>query len=121
MGFDWAGNPMAWLVEEAYSVEGLTAVTIIVNIFWGILFSEESQLIGGGREVDIFKVYVAATLVEIAIAFTAPVTEAFAVPLAIGGFGVVRWYGFRWSLRRLYSRQQLRVRESTEDQTLTPR
>ncbi|MBT8216486.1 MAG: hypothetical protein KJO17_06535 [Acidimicrobiia bacterium] len=105
MGFDWVGNPMAWLVEQAYTVEGLTAVTIIVNIFWGMLFSEEAQLIGGGREVDIFKIYVIAAVVEIAIAFTAPITEGFAVPLAILGFAVVRWYGYRWSLARLYAEQ----------------
>lgn len=113
MGFDWAGNPMAWLVEQAYTVEGLTAVTIIVNIFWGVLFSEESQLIGGGREVDIFKIYAVAAVVEIAVAFTAPVTEAFAVPLSMGAFAVVRWYGYRWSLRRLYAESPAPDREST--------
>jgi len=103
MGFDWAGNPMTYLVEEAYTVEFLTAVTIITNIFWGMLFSEESQLIGGGREVDIFKIYVVATGVQIAVAFTAPVTEAFAVPLSMLAFGITRWLGYRWSLASLYS------------------
>ena len=103
MGFDWVGNPMVWLVEEAYTIEFLTAVTIITNIFWGMLFSEESQLIGGGREVDIFKIYVVATFVQIAVAFTTPVTEAFAVPLSMLAFGVTRWLGYRWSLARLYA------------------
>ena len=102
MGFEWSLNPMAWLVEQAYTVEGLTAFTIIVNILWGILFSEEAQLIGGGREVDIFKIYVVGALVQVAVAFTAPVTESFSVPLAMGAFGVVRWIGYRWTLRRLY-------------------
>lgn len=103
MGFDWIGNPMSFLVEEAYMVEFLTAVTILTNIFWGMLFSEESQLIGGGREVDIFKIYVVATFVQIAVAFTTPITDAFAVPLSMMAFGIVRWQGYRWSLARLYS------------------
>jgi hypothetical protein len=113
MGFDWAGNPMAWLVEQAYTVEGLTAVTIIVNILWGALFSQESQLIGGGREVDIFKIYLIATAVQTFVAFTAPVTEAFAVPLSMGAFGLVRWYGYRGALRRLYRESSVSDREST--------
>ncbi len=103
MGFDWVGNPMTRLVEAAYTVEFLTAATIITNIVWGMLFSEEAQLIGGGREVDIFKIYVVATFVQIAVAFTAPLTEAFAVPLSMLAFGIVRWIGYRSSLARLYS------------------
>lgn len=103
MGFDWSGNPMAWLVEEAYTVEFLTAVTVVTNILWGMLFSEESQLIGGQREVDIFKIYVVATFVQIGIAFTAPVTESFAVPLSMLGFGVTRYFGYQWALNRLFN------------------
>ncbi len=103
MGFDWAGNPMAWLVEEAYTVEFLTAATIVYNILWGMLFAEESQLIGGGREVDIFKIYVAGSIVQIAIAFTAPITQSFAIPFSMLGFGMVRLLGYRWSLARLYA------------------
>jgi hypothetical protein len=103
MGFDWMGNPMVWLVEEAYTVEFLTAVTILTNTFWGLLFSDESQLIGGGREVDIFKVFLLGAVAQIAVAFTAPVTESFAVPLSMLAFGIVRWFGYRWSLRRLYA------------------
>ncbi|NNC90857.1 MAG: hypothetical protein HKN80_00055 [Acidimicrobiia bacterium] len=106
MGFDWVGNPMVWLVEEAFTVEFLTAVTILTNTFWGMWFSDESQLIGGGREVDIFKVFVLAAIVQIAVAFTAPVTESFAIPLSLLGFGIVRWFGYRWSLRRLYAEPQ---------------
>jgi hypothetical protein len=102
MGFDWVGNPMAWLVEEAYTVEFLTAATILYNVVWGMLFAEESQLIGGRREVDILKIYVVGTLVQIAIAFTAPITQAFAIPFSMLGFGVIRIIGYRWALARLY-------------------
>ncbi|MDH3539044.1 MAG: hypothetical protein OEP52_03525 [Acidimicrobiia bacterium] len=103
MGFDWVGNPMVWLVEEAYTVEFLTAATILTNTFWSMWFSDESQLIGGGREVDIFRVFLLAAVAQIAVAFTAPVTESFAVPLSMLSFGIVRWFGYRWSLRRLYA------------------
>jgi hypothetical protein len=101
-GFDWRGNPMAWLVPEAYSVEGLTAFTILTFVIWGMLFSDESQLIGGGRELDIFKIYFIGTLVQIPIALTAPVTESYALILSIFGFGVVRWIGYRRAVSRLY-------------------
>jgi len=101
-GFDWPGNPMAWLVPEAYSIEGLTAVTIITFVVFGMLFSDESQLIGGGRELDIFRIYLIGTLVQIPIAFTAPVTESFALILSTLGFGIVRFFGYRWALSRLY-------------------
>lgn len=101
-GFDWPGNPMAWLVPEAYSIEGLTAVTIVTFVVFGMLFSDESQLIGGGRELDIFRIYLIGTLVQIPIAFTAPVTESFALILSTLGFGIVRFLGYRWALSRLY-------------------
>lgn len=102
MGFDWPGNPMSWLVEDAYTIQFLTAVTIIANIVWGMLFSEDSQLVGAGRERDIFKIYVVAVCVQIPIALTAPVTKSFALVFSVLGFGVVRYLGFRRSLRRLY-------------------
>ncbi len=102
LGVDWAGNPMAWLVENAYTVEFLTVVTIAANILWGLLFVEEAQLIGGRREIDIFRIYLIGAAVQIGIAFTAVWTESFAVPLAYIGFGVVRFIGFRWASRRLY-------------------
>jgi len=119
IGFDWAGNPMVWLVEEAYTVEFLTAATILTNTFWAMWFSDESQLIGGGREVDIFKVFLLGAVAQIAIAFTAPVTESFAVPLSMLGFGIVRWFGYRWSLGRLYA-EGPRVPETNQaDSTLS--
>ena len=102
LGVDWAGNPMAWLVENAYTVEFLTLVTIVSNILWGLLFAEESQLIGGNREIDIFKIYLFGAAAQIGIAFTAIWTESFAIPLAHIGFGLARWIGYRWALRRLY-------------------
>ncbi len=103
LGFDWPGNPMAWLVEKAYTVEFLTAATIFTHIIWGMLFSDESQLVGGGHEVDIFKIYVVGAAVQIVIAFSSVITESYAVPLSMLGFGLVRWLGFRWSLGRLYA------------------
>ncbi len=103
MGFDWPGNPMRWLVREAFTIEFLTALTIVNNILWGMLFSEDSQLVGGRRERDIFKIYVVAALVQIPIAFTAPVTKSFALVLSLLGFAVVRYVGFRWSIKQLYS------------------
>lgn len=119
MGFDWIGNPMVWLVEEAFTVEFLTAATILTNTFWGMWFSDESQLIGGGREIDIFKVFVLAAVVQIAISFTAPVTESFAVPLSMMGFGIVRWFGYQWSLRRLYAEAPRGPETNQPDPTLS--
>jgi hypothetical protein len=120
MGFDWVGNPMVWLVEEAYTVEFLTAATILTNTFWGMWFSDESQLIGGGQEVDIFKVFLFGAVVQIAVAFTAPVTESFAVPLSMLAFGIVRWFGYRWSLRRLYAKPpRVPVETNPSDATLS--
>lgn len=101
-GFDWWGNPMAWLVPEAYTVNGLTAVTIFTAVIWGMLFSDESQLIGGGREVDIFKIYLVGALVQVPIAFTAPITESYALVLSALGFGIVRLVGYRRALGRVY-------------------
>ena len=120
LGLEWAGNPMAWLVENAYTVEFLVVITIAANILWGFLFVEEAQLIGGRREVDIFRIYLIGGLVQVAIAFTAVWTESFAVPLAYIGFGVVRVFGFRGALRRLYEPGDDETGESKEpDPTLS--
>jgi len=56
----------------------------------------------------------------IAISFTAPITESFAVPLAHIGFGVTRWLGYRWALNRLYAGEARPRRETKEpDSTLS--
>jgi len=104
LGWDWISNPMALLIEDAYEIGGLVALTIVANIAWGALFSQEAQLIGGARERDLFRVHALGAVVQVVVAFSAPFTEAYALPLSVGAFAVVRWIGFQWALGRLYRR-----------------
>lgn len=117
LGINWIGNPMAALVEGAYEIGGLVALTIVANIAWGALFSQEAQLIGGSREVDLFRVHAVGAVVQVIVAFSAPITEAYALPLSIGAFAIVRWIGFQWALARLYRPSK----PSRSDGALSPR
>jgi hypothetical protein len=104
--FDWALNPMSLLVERAYEISGLVAVTIGANIAWFLYFSHDAQLTGGSREVDLFRIHTYGAVAQILVAFSAFYTDAYAVPLALLAFSVTRMFGFSWSVNDLYRSKQ---------------
>lgn len=101
-GLEWSLNPMEILVSKAFEVEGLVALTIAANLIWGVRVSREAQLVGGDRVKDLFLVHGLGAIAQVMVAFTAPVTEAYAIPLSVLAFALVRLVGYQWAIDRLF-------------------
>ncbi len=101
-GFVWPLNPVVHLLPAAYAVSGLVALSIVGIVLEASVFPENAQLIGGGRESDLIVVEGVATTPVLLFALTAGVTGSYAIPLGSIGYGVVRWGGLAWAMRRLH-------------------
>lgn len=102
-GFDWAANPMAWLVPAAYVAGGLVLATIVANLLAAVFLIYGRELLGAGHARALAVISIFATPALPLAAFTAGTTEAFARPLGYIVEGSIRVLGGRWWLRRHYS------------------
>lgn len=101
-GFAWPGNPMLYLVENAYEVPGLTALAILGNAWNGSNYAGQAELTGGEFERDLarFNFYSSATL--LASAFLGGIIGAFARPLGVLLQGLTKHGFYVRGLRRMY-------------------
>ncbi|MDJ0497358.1 MAG: hypothetical protein QNJ89_05970 [Acidimicrobiia bacterium] len=81
-GWDWVGNPMAYLVPSAYTVAGLAAFTILANLVTTASFLQGDELAGAGRVRILAGISWFSGVLGLLASLTASVTEAFARPLA---------------------------------------
>ena len=102
-GFAWVGNPMMYLVPAAYTVTGLTAVTIVSSIIDASSIQFTKELTGGRKEVELTKMSLFASPFHLVGAATAPLTLAFARPLGVIMSGLVRYGVFGIARRRMYN------------------
>ena len=91
-GWDWVGNPMAYLVPSAYAVSGLAAFTILANLVTTAAFLQGDELAGAGRVRILAGISWLSGILGLLASLTASVTEAFARPLA-GLVAAVTRYG----------------------------
>lgn len=98
----WWGNPLAWLVPKAYFFSGLVTLSILAHLLNGMVFPYRSELLGGAQETRLARVEVKANAVRMLVAGLAGQLHAYAAPLSVLGFGVVRWLGCRGLLRGMY-------------------
>lgn len=96
-GWSWFLNPLASLVGQAYTIQGLVVLSIVAAGFNGTAFSPRMELIGGGRETALFRSEVVTnviqlTLATVAAALSSAVTNlgTFARPLAFAALGISR-------------------------------
>ncbi len=108
-GFDWAGNPLARVVDDAYTVPFLVALTIVANGLNGSAFSGRLELIGAGKERRLFLSELRANAVQLAVAIVAATTArgsvtagAFARPVAFASLGVSRIVAYERALEDHY-------------------
>lgn len=107
-GFAWVGNPLARLVDSAYDVPFLVALSIAANGFNGAAFAGRLELIGAGREKGLFAADLAANVAQLVIAVTmaAAVTTdeagSFARPIAFAALGLGRLVTYRRQLDKHY-------------------
>ncbi len=119
-GFDWVGNPLARLVEQAYTVPFLVVLTIAANGLNGAAFSGRLELIGAAREARLFaeelKANVAQLGVGIIAAFAAGTSltaGSFARPLAFAALGLTRIIGYERALDTHYAGPAVPAARST--------
>lgn len=107
----WPGNPMSWLVPDAYGITGLAALTVAANVGLGLLSPERNRLLGRGRYRDLLRTEWGGTFARLAVTASAPLTRAFAIPVGLGALVVGRWVG--------YSRALAQPPEEATDHRLT--
>lgn len=102
-GFDWALNPMAWLVPAAYVVSGLVIATVVANMLAAVFLILGRELLGAGQARSLAVISIVATPALPLAAATAGTTEAFARPIGYIVEGSIRVLGGGWWLRRHYA------------------
>ncbi len=102
VAFEWWWNPLVDLLPNAYVVEGLLLVTILSNLVYNLLFPYRAEIMGAQRQVALAKVEIAANGAQAAVAGSAGVLGAFALP--VGGLvgALIRWPAFRRIIDRIY-------------------
>lgn len=103
-GFDWALNPLAYIVPKAYAIAWLTPTVILGNALVALSFPHRAELVAAGRSKVLAGVAGAACVAQVAVAFTAPVTRTFARPLGQVALGLVRYVGQSRARSGLYVR-----------------
>ena len=103
VGWPWPWNPLTRVVPNAYHVPYLLLVSMVGSVLIGMDWPYRSELIGSGRQTALAKLESAANLARTAIAATAGVIGAFAIPVGWVCLAVVRSVGYRIALRPLYA------------------
>ena len=101
-GFDWALNPLGWLLPAAYAIPGLVAVSIFAQLLASTIFPYRSELLGARKEATYTRIEVVASVARTITSTSAVVVRAFAIPLGIIAVWIVRWIGIRRALRSVY-------------------
>ena len=101
-GWDWAGNPMAVLVPQAFEIAWLVPATLAANVFMAALVLVLQELMAARRARVIGIVSIISAPLQLAAAATASVTEAFARPLSLIVGNGARLYGNARVVRSVY-------------------
>jgi len=100
-GAPWEWNPLLPLLPTAYAIEGLTLLMLLAQTVNGLYFAQRSELLGARREAALTKTELATSGARVAVATSAPLTHAYAIPLAYLAVGLVRGFAYRRLLARL--------------------
>ena len=81
-GWDWALNPMAYIVPSAYVVSGLVVATIVANFSITAVYLQIHELMGAGRESALARIAWISSPVILLGGLTAGVTGPFALAIS---------------------------------------
>jgi O-antigen/teichoic acid export membrane protein len=101
---NWWGNPIGWLLPNAYVIPGLVGLSILAYLVNGFGYPYWWELIGARLERSIAKAEIKANVLRALLAITAVFTHAYAVPLSLLGFSLGRWFGFYRERVMMYGR-----------------
>lgn len=109
VGFDAWWNPLAHLLPNAYAVSHLVLVWGVANVVIGFNLPLRNELMGADRLPGIAKAEVGAAASRTAVASSAGVTGAFAMPLGVLLGAIARWFGLGIRTRRYYTEGEERL------------
>lgn len=91
VGWDWALNPMAYIVPSAYVLSGLVALTIAANVVASAPFLQNSELAGAHRERTLARISWLSAVVWLMGGLTAWFTGAYARSIGLLAGGAARY------------------------------
>jgi hypothetical protein len=81
-GWDWVLNPMAYIVPSAYELNGLAALSIVAAMALSASFLQSDEIAGARRVRTLALISWLSSLAGLLAGLTAPITGAFARPIA---------------------------------------
>jgi len=115
VGIDWAGNPMSFLVPDAYVVEWLVVATIAANVFMAAVVLVLQELTAAQRTKTIAVVSAISAPLQLLGAATANVTQAFARPISLIIGNGARLYGTSRAISQIYTSDDPQVNTQATD------
>jgi O-antigen/teichoic acid export membrane protein len=94
VGRSWPWNPLPELLPNAYAVNGLIGLTIVVGWLNGGVLPSRSELLGGRKEASMAGVEIVGSGLRVGVAGAAGQLGAWALPWGGLVLGVTRWLGF---------------------------
>ena len=123
-GWSWFLNPLASLVGQAYTIQGLVVLSIVAAGFNGAAFSPRMELIGGGRETALFRSEVVTNVIQLTVATGAAALSSavtnlgiFARPIAFAALGVSRNFLYERALDEHYDTDRVATAPATSGAT----
>jgi O-antigen/teichoic acid export membrane protein len=99
----WHGNPMTWLLPNAYVVKGLVILSIVASLANAVLYPFRSELIGGRQESAIAVMEIKANVVRALVACSAAILHAYALPLSLLAAAAARRRGYQRMIADMYA------------------
>ena len=117
----WPGNPMTWLLPNAYVVPGLVILSILAGLANAVLYPFRSELIGGRQESSIAIMELKANVLRVAVACTSILLHAYALPLSLLAVAAARWRGYQRMIAEMYGAGQAAQKPGAESMGLGAR
>lgn len=102
-GLDVSFNPLTRLLPNAFVVPWLVAVSIAANLIRSLNRPFRAELVGAKQGRLIVRGEAISDSLPIAVGFTAPLTQAFAIPLGQTAAGLVSFALWRRYANRIYT------------------
>lgn len=117
----WSGNPMTWLLPNAYVVKGLVVLSILAGLANAVLHTFRLELIGARQESAIAIMEIKANVARALVAASAVVLHAYALPLSLLALALARSRGYHRLVTGMYGGRSTAQQDTPEGVALRAR